>query len=99
MTGSLPYSPASSWPAKVSAEDAGSVTAGGEVATHTANLTAANRTGTHMNADIYSLFLTGANVESMSVAALKQLITSTGYTLDGAPAWLECPVLQQLICC
>ena len=43
-----------------------------------------------MNADIYSLFLTGANVESMSVAALKQLITSTGYTLDGAPAWLEC---------
>ena len=52
-----------------------------------------------MNADIYSLFLTGANVESMSVAALKQLITSTGYTLDGAPAWLECPVLQQLICC
>ena len=50
-----------------------------------------------MNADIYSLFLTGANVESMSVAALKQLITSTGYTLDGAPAWLECPVLQQLI--
>ena len=49
-----------------------------------------------MNADIYSLFLTGANVESMSVAALKQLIASAGYTLDGAPAWLECPVLQQL---
>ena len=69
------------------------------MATDTANLTAANRTGTHMNADIYSLFLTGANVESMSVAALKQLIASAGYTLDGAPAWLECPVLQQLICC
>jgi len=50
-----------------------------------------------MNADIYSLFLTGANVESMSVAALKQLIASAGYTLDGAPAWRECPVLKQLM--
>ena len=50
-----------------------------------------------MDGDIYNLFLAGADVAAMSVAALKQLIASAGLTLDGAPAWPECPVLQQLM--
>ena len=57
----------------------------------------ASAAGTHMDGDIYNLFLAGADVAAMSVAALKQLIASAGLTLDGAPAWPECPVLQQLM--
>ena len=51
----------------------------------------ASAAGTHMDGDIYNLFLAGADVAAMSVAALKQLIASGGLTIDGAPAWPECP--------